>query len=422
MAEPAWVKTAQRLNTVCPYFTMFPLDFPLRILRQADVGDRVLDPFCGRGTTLFAARQVGLGAVGIDINPVAAAIAEAKVAPARAHAVSALAAELLTNGYRPQQIPAGSFWELAYHRSTLVDICRLREQLADRTGGAASMLRAIVLGILHGPLHKGPPTYLSNQMPRTYATKPGAAVKFWQVRNMTPPDVPVLDTLLRRIDYSLCLIPPAMVRSEVYLGDARDVLLRLRRRFDWVITSPPYYGMYTYVPDQWLRNWFLGGPDSVVYDAQQQVSRGGLAGFVTGLADVWRAVAKRCTPAARMFVRFGSLPGSLVDPEEVLRASLEQADAGWAVESVRGAGLPAKRARQAIQFTGAGEYATEIDCQIGRSGARSVRPAAAGSRPLPAAQRSGSRATSARDVTASDDRGGGCRHESAHGAVGRITL
>ena len=129
MAEPAWVKTAQRLNTVCPYFTMFPLDFPLRILRQADIGDRVLDPFCGRGTTLFAARQVGLGAVGIDINPVAAAIAEAKVAPARAHAVSALAAELLTNGYRPQQIPAGSFWELAYHRSTLVDICRLREQL-----------------------------------------------------------------------------------------------------------------------------------------------------------------------------------------------------------------------------------------------------------------------------------------------------
>ena len=117
-----------------------------------------------------------------------------------------------------------------------------------------------------------------------------------------------------------------------------------------------------------------------MYDAQQQVSRGGLAGFVTGLADVWRAVAKRCTPAARMFVRFGSLPGSLVDPEEVLRASLEQADAGWAVESVRGAGLPARRARQAIQFTGAGEYATEIDCQIGRSGT-SVGSARCGGKP-----------------------------------------
>jgi hypothetical protein len=27
----------------------------------------------------------------------------------------------------------------------------------------------------------------------------------------------------------------------------------------WIITSPPHYGMRTYLPDQWLRNWFLGG-------------------------------------------------------------------------------------------------------------------------------------------------------------------
>ena len=35
--------------------------------------------------------------------------------------------------------------------------------------------------------------------------------------------------------------------------------------FDWVITSPPYYGMRTYIPDQWLRNWFVGDPDVVDY-------------------------------------------------------------------------------------------------------------------------------------------------------------
>jgi len=40
---------------------MFPLDFPLDILRKRALpGDRVLDPFCGRGTTNFAARLVGL--------------------------------------------------------------------------------------------------------------------------------------------------------------------------------------------------------------------------------------------------------------------------------------------------------------------------------------------------------------------------
>ena len=39
------------LNSVCPYYTMFPLDFPLARLAGASTGDWVLDPFCGRGST-----------------------------------------------------------------------------------------------------------------------------------------------------------------------------------------------------------------------------------------------------------------------------------------------------------------------------------------------------------------------------------
>ena len=46
-------------------------------------------------------------------------------------------------------------------------------------------------------------------------------------------------------------------------------------RFDWVITSPPYYGMRTYIPDQWLRNWFVGGPDAVDYTNRDQVVHSG---------------------------------------------------------------------------------------------------------------------------------------------------
>lgn len=45
------------LNAVCPYYTMFPLEFPLGVLtRQSRPKQWVLDPFCGRGTTTFAAR------------------------------------------------------------------------------------------------------------------------------------------------------------------------------------------------------------------------------------------------------------------------------------------------------------------------------------------------------------------------------
>lgn len=64
---------------VCPYYTMFPLEFPLRVLRDAPETSKVFDPFCGRGTTLYAARLRGLTAVGVDSNPVAVAIAAAKL-------------------------------------------------------------------------------------------------------------------------------------------------------------------------------------------------------------------------------------------------------------------------------------------------------------------------------------------------------
>jgi len=69
------------LNAICPYFTLFPLKFPLRILQgRAKQHRAVLDPFCGRGTTNFAARLPGLRSLGVDSSPVAAAIAEARLA------------------------------------------------------------------------------------------------------------------------------------------------------------------------------------------------------------------------------------------------------------------------------------------------------------------------------------------------------
>ena len=68
-----------QLNGVCPYYTMFPIDFPFDRLRSAAVGEWVMDPFCGRGSTNYAARLLGLPSVGIDSNPVAAAIADAKM-------------------------------------------------------------------------------------------------------------------------------------------------------------------------------------------------------------------------------------------------------------------------------------------------------------------------------------------------------
>ena len=141
------------LNAVCPYYTMYPLAFPLRVLKEhGKRGDWVIDPFCGRGTTNFAARLLQMPSVGVDSSPVAAALAMAKLATAEPHRVVASAKAILDAAQEPLSLPSGEFWKLAYHENTLVQLCQLREALlAECSSPTRVLLRAIVLGALHGP-------------------------------------------------------------------------------------------------------------------------------------------------------------------------------------------------------------------------------------------------------------------------------
>ncbi|AFC53133.1 DNA methylase N-4/N-6 domain protein [Mycobacterium paraintracellulare] len=339
---------------------MFPLDFPLEQLASHGATTRVLDPFCGRGTTLFAARAVGVPSVGIDVNPVAVAIAQAKVEQVSAAAVVRLAKRILQDGLQPVA-PQGEFWQLCYEAKTLREISTVREALLNLHTPTAAMLRAIMLGILHGPRNKGAPSYLSNQMPRTYASKPGYAVKFWKARALRPVRVDTLDVIARRAARLLEAQPPSS-GGRVYLGDSAEVLKTLRPTFDLVVTSPPYYGMRTYLPDQWLRSWFLGGAPEVPYGSAGQLARQpSQAAFVTALAGVWRATALRCHRRARLAVRFGALPSARTDPTRLLLDSIEQAESGWVVIGVTPAGTSPYQARQAEQFVRAGSAIGEVD-------------------------------------------------------------
>lgn len=362
-----WSEDLLRLNAICPYYTMFPLDFPLQQLAAHPGATRVLDPFCGRGTTLYAARLAGLPSVGIDINPVAAAIARAKLVQVTSGAVARLANEILSSDVRVEA-PDGEFWQWCYEGETLREVVTLRSALLALDTPTAVMLRAVMLGILHGPRNKQLPSYVSNQMPRTYASKPAYAVKFWKNRDMRPTRILTLDVIKRRASRLLDSVPLAK-GGRVYLGDSVETLLGLRQKFDLVVTSPPYYGMRTYISDQWLRSWFLGGLPEVPYSSQGQIARQpNQDAFIRALADVWAAAAVRCRQGSRLAVRFGALPSARTDPERLLLASIEQANAGWVVKEVRPAGISPKRARQAEQFGKAGSAIDEIDVVAELSG------------------------------------------------------
>mgnify|MGYP002379506069 CR=1 FL=1 len=339
------------LNGICPYFTMFPLDFPLNILqRKACVGDVVLDPFCGRGTTNFAARLVGLRSLGVDSSPVAAAITASKLATATVDDILTEARRILTER-EAHHIPTGEFWRLAFHPTVLDSLCRFREAFSENcTTDARIALRGIVLGALHGPKQTTFPSYFSNQCPRTYAPKPAYATRFWKGRGLVPEPIDVLAVIERRAKRYFGR--SSDITGAVRLADSREAgalhLDTLGTRFGWVITSPPYYGMRTYIPDQWLRNWFLGGPEAVDYNNRDQVVHSSPEDFAKDLRRVWRNAEEVCAEDARMVIRFGGITDRRANPLDLIKSSLS--DSGWRISTIRAAGTATEGKRQADAF------------------------------------------------------------------------
>lgn len=364
------------LNAICPYFTMFPLEYPNRVLkRHLKEKPVVLDPFCGRGTTLFSARRFGFSAWGIDSSPVAVAIAKAKLASCDIESPLALAAKLISE-VAPAEIPDTPFFRSAYHQSTLRDICALREGLLglDDETDASSILRAAALGCLHGPLpkHVENAGYFSNQMPRTYASKPDYAVRFWKERDLKAPKNDVLRVLRRKIERLVGLEQASPCpTSQVLFGDARSERLfkSISVAPSIVITSPPYYGMRTYVQDQWLRNWFLGGPDSIDYSSGPQLDHGGQQVFAASLGKVWKNIANSAasSESLHMYVRFGIIPSALVDAKKLFRESLEESEVDWRLVSTRSAKSADVGKRQADQMKAESAAAIEFDFHVERA-------------------------------------------------------
>lgn len=340
------------LNAICPYFTMFPLDFPVRVLQErATAGEWVLDPFSGRGTTIYAARSLGLPSVGIDSNPVAIALTAAKLANVDPEDVINCARDILNSADAPVDVPQGDFWSLAFHGDVMHGICRLREELLrDSSTDARKALRGVLLGALHGPLTKTTPSHLSNQCTRTYAPKPGYAVQFWKKHQFKPPKVDiasVVDVRARR--YFECQRPAT---GRAVCADSRrpESFEEIPAKARWTITSPPFYGMRTYVPDQWLRNWFVGGPAEVNYSNAHQLDHKSPEAFADQLRSVWINVAKASTTDARLVVRFGGISDRSAEPLEILKDSFQRSP--WRLQTVVGAGSADLGRRQAGHFSG----------------------------------------------------------------------
>lgn len=79
------INLLQAADTPIHGWYRFVLSYPPHLVRKyieafgLASGDRVLDPFCGTGTTLVEAKKLGLDSVGADAHPVAAMVSRVKI-------------------------------------------------------------------------------------------------------------------------------------------------------------------------------------------------------------------------------------------------------------------------------------------------------------------------------------------------------
>lgn len=300
-----------RFHSLCPYFAMFPESFVERWVGELTrPGDVVLDPFCGRGTTPFQSLLMDREAIACDVNDVAYCVTKAKTSAPRIETVSDRICELDANfdarKWWKQASLLPEFFQHAYSRRTLQQLCYLREHLHWRTRKSDTMIAALVLGSLHGEMDKST-AYLSNQMPRTISTKPLYSIKFWNERNLVAPERNVFELLASRANFRYLSIPPKG-KVTVFHRDMRELPNCLsNQKIRCVITSPPYLDVTNFEEDQWLRLWFLGGPDHPVRCRLSRDDRHTNAeNYWSFISDMWRSLGALLASKSHVVVRIGS--------------------------------------------------------------------------------------------------------------------
>ena len=299
-----------------------------QLLAYSSRGDNVFDPFCGRGTAVFESLLHGRPACGTDINPVAACVAGAKSDPPKLRSVLARLdnlSKLFDRGKHVYPEP-DDFFSACFHPRTLRQVMFLRSNLTWRTSKSDRFISSVTLGCLHGESHKSA-NCLSNRMPRTISTKPDYSVRWWAARGCEAPERDAFAIVRQMCQFRLSE-PGVPLRGVVKLRDAREAgsaFPNLEGRVKLVVTSPPYFDTTDYREDQWLRLWFLGGPERPARSQSSDDRHTDIAKYWKFLADAWRGCGRLLHRKSVVVVRIGGTRMAKEDLFVGLRGSFASA-------------------------------------------------------------------------------------------------
>lgn len=225
----------------------------------ASQGTRVLDPFCGSGTTLVECAHLGVPATGIDINPLAIFLAKAKLQALSVGGAALRKSLMRVTAGKPLRTPPAT--DSARHsdgylaRWFTADKLTAFEELRARIIAYGGAGRDVLLAVASNLLRE-----YSLQEPRDLRIRRRDAVP--DLPDVTDSFVTAASQFIEKMAAAEEHFDAAEMDIEAFVGDAREessaTLCKRGRKFGCAITSPPYATALPYIDTQRLSLVWLG--------------------------------------------------------------------------------------------------------------------------------------------------------------------
>ncbi len=227
-------------------------------------GERVYDPFMGRGTTLIESALLDRIPVGCDINPLSAILCLPRLRAVDQTRVNQRLAEIDLS--HAQEIREDLL--VFYHPDTLREVCALREYFLQREKAGMldetdAWIRMVATNRLTGHSTGFFSVYT---LPPNQAVSIASQIRINEKRQQLPPrrdiraiitkkSASLLKDLSRDEKKNLQRISK---KAACLTSSCADTPGILKESVALVVTSPPFLDIVQYDKDNWLRCWFNG--------------------------------------------------------------------------------------------------------------------------------------------------------------------
>ncbi len=288
------------------------------IKRLTAPGDRVYDPFSGRGTTALQAALMGRAPAANDINPLSAMLCAPRLDPPPVVAVRDRLEQI--DFCRDINDPAASDLLAFYHPETLRQISALRAWLLERTSTLDPVDRWIRMVAMNRLTGHSPGFFSVYTMPPNQAVSAASQRRINEKREQVPTVRNVSAIILKKTISLLADGPPEPHPPSILMtGPAEHTPGLADGSVDLLVTSPPFLDIVDYEGDNWLRCWFAGiDPTHVRIDRH-----GGISSWEAFVRRSFVEFARVVRPGGFVAFEVGEVRGGKVLLERHVAAAIE---------------------------------------------------------------------------------------------------